>query len=88
MKSVGNYLQFVTTGASITTHGSLQALLSILEGDDRFMRIHRSFVVNLEMIEHISPDEITVGKLKIPIGSKFAEVFKTSFIQTHLIKLS
>lgn len=87
VKSMGNYLQFVTTGAFVTTHGSLQALLAVLEDDARFMRIHRSYVVNLDMIEHISPEEISVGKQKIPIGSKYAEIFKTSFIQKYLIKL-
>ena len=87
VKSVGNYLQFVTKEATITSYGSLQSLQSILEPDIRFMQIHRSFIVNLEKIEHISSDALLINKQKIPIGSKFLDEFKTGFIQLHLIKI-
>ena len=87
IKSVGNYLQFVISGDIITTYGSLQALETFLEPDPRFMQTHRSYIVNLELIEHLSTAAITIGKQKIPIGSKFLDELRTNFIQPNLIKL-
>src|SRR5689334_22876566 len=79
VKSVGNYLQFVTSGGTFTTYGSLQSLHDLLKPDARFMQIHRSYIVNLEMIDHITSNKLTIGKQKIPVGSKFLEEMKTGF---------
>jgi DNA-binding LytR/AlgR family response regulator len=40
---------------------------------NNFIRIHRSYSVNMNMIEDISPTEISVAGTKIPIGKSFRE---------------
>ncbi len=87
IKSAGNYLKIKTTQDTITTHGSLQSIEDILQPDARFMRIHRSFIVNLYQIDHISSEEMSIGKEKVPIGNKFLEPLKTRFIQHYLLKI-
>lgn len=43
--------------------------------DDRFIRVHRSFVVSLEHVETISRNEISIGKKIIPIGNSYRPDF-------------
>lgn len=42
---------------------------------DRFMRVHRSFIVNLEKITTIERYRIIFGKERIPISKQYKEVF-------------
>ncbi len=42
----------------------------------KFMRVHRSFIVNLEKIDTIDRSRIVFGKLYIPIGDQYKERFQ------------
>lgn len=86
VKSLGNYLQFYTESSHITTHGSLQSLTDFLENDPRFMRVHRSFLVNLENVSHFSAEGLRLRDHQIPVSSKSFEAIKTGFIVNHLFK--
>lgn len=53
--------------------------LKILENKlppERFMRVHRSFIVNLEKIETIDRSRIVFGKTYIPIGDQYKDKFQ------------
>ncbi len=41
----------------------------------RFMRIHRSYIVNLERIESITRTSIQIGDTTIPVSDQYKEVF-------------
>jgi len=43
---------------------------------DRFMRVHRSFIVNLEKIDTIDRSRIVFGKKYIPIGDQYKDKFQ------------
>ena len=86
VKSLGNYLQFYTESAHITTHGSMQSLSDYLGNDPRFMRVHRSFLVNLENVTHFSADGLKLRDHQIPVSNKSFEAIKTGFIVNHLFK--
>ncbi|HZY25676.1 MAG TPA: LytTR family DNA-binding domain-containing protein [Bacteroidales bacterium] len=43
---------------------------------DKFMRVHRSFIVNLEKIETIDRRRIVFGKKYIPIGDQYKDKFQ------------
>ena len=43
---------------------------------DKFMRVHRSFIVNLEKIETIDRSRIVFGKKYIPVGDQYKEKFQ------------
>ena len=43
---------------------------------DKFMRVHRSFIVNLEMIDTIDRSRIVFGKKYIPIGNQYKDRFQ------------
>lgn len=55
------------------------ASLKILETKlpaDKFMRVHRSFIVNLEKIDIIDRSRIVFGKVYIPIGDQYKDRFQ------------
>jgi DNA-binding LytR/AlgR family response regulator len=41
------------------------------------MRVHRSFIVNLEKIETIDRSRIVFGKEYIPVGDQYREKFQS-----------
>jgi DNA-binding LytR/AlgR family response regulator len=43
---------------------------------EKFMRVHRSFIVNLEKIDTIDRSRIIFGKKYIPIGDQYKEKFQ------------
>ncbi len=49
--------------------------IELLNFDNDFMRIHRSFVINLKEIKAISTNHATVGNQIIPIGEQYKEIF-------------
>ncbi len=66
-----------------TTHSDKPILslssLKILEKKlpaDKFMRVHRSFIVNLEKIDTIDRSRIVFGKTYIPIGDQYKDRFQ------------
>lgn len=87
VKSLGNYLQFVTTNGSFVSLGALQSLEAILSDSGKFARAHKSYVVNLERIDQLSPDGLNIAGHAIPVGGKFLDHIKNEFILEHLLKI-
>lgn len=58
---------------------SLNSLRSIEQKlpEEKFMRVHRSFIVNLEQIETIDRSRIVFGKEYIPVSDQYKEKFQT-----------
>jgi DNA-binding LytR/AlgR family response regulator len=57
---------------SLTTMKLLETKLPA----EKFMRVHRSFIVNLEKIETIERSRIVFGKEYIPVGEQYKEKFQ------------
>lgn len=87
VKSLGNYLQFYASNKCLTTLGSLQLLEAKLSSDERFIRIHRSYLVNMQHVEHFSADGLTICDQTIPVSNKAFDSLKMTYIASHLIKL-
>ncbi len=57
---------------SITTMKLLESKLP----ENKFMRVHRSFIVNLEKIETIERSRIIFGKVYIPVSDPYKDKFQ------------
>jgi len=57
---------------SISTLKNIEAKLP----PDRFMRVHRSFIVNLEQVNTIERSRILFGNVRIPVGEQYKEKFE------------
>jgi hypothetical protein len=44
--------------------------------DERFLRVHRSFLVNLNHISHSTANEVTVGDHTIEVSRKYRDAFR------------
>ncbi|MEP6949544.1 MAG: LytTR family DNA-binding domain-containing protein [Ginsengibacter sp.] len=75
-KGMKDYIQVYITGKSkpIVTLKSLNAFETKLP-QDKFIRVHRSYIVSLHHIDSISKNEISIGEQIVPIGS----IFKSDF---------
>jgi len=62
---------------------TLKALESRLPGD-RFMRVHRSFIVNLETVRIIERGRIVFGEVRIPVTDQYRENFQ-KFLDRNFI---
>ena len=81
IEGMAEYLKINNTGSPtpLIVHLSMKRLLEQLP-DDRFMRIHKSYIVNLNRITGSSRTQVTVenGSI-IPIGDTYRKLFAERF---------
>jgi DNA-binding LytR/AlgR family response regulator len=77
-KAMKDYIQVYIIGKSkpVITLKSLNSFETKLP-QDKFIRVHRSYIVSLLHIDTISKNEISIGKQIVPIGSIFKPDFFT-----------
>jgi DNA-binding LytR/AlgR family response regulator len=76
IESDKDYVKVFTTNSIIITRqtiGSVEAMLS----DNKFFRIHRSYIVSLDKIKSFTNEIVEIGNTELPIG-KF---YRHSFLQ-------
>ena len=69
MESMKDYVKIFLTSAKkpIITKSTLKGIEEHLQGR-RFMRIHKSFIINLDKIESIRSQTIFIGEHQIPVS--------------------
>jgi DNA-binding LytR/AlgR family response regulator len=67
----------------IMSLNSLKALEAKLP-EEKFMRVHRSFIVNLEKIDTIERSRIVFGKVYIPVSDQYKENFN-NFVKNNFL---
>ena len=71
-QSVKDYIQIKITNKNILTHMTMKALAELLP-PDRFVRVHRSYIINIDHINAIERHAIRIGELDIPIGEHYRD---------------
>ena len=74
----GSYSYLHTSIGKLALRISLSQILEKL-ADKHFIRVHRSFVVNIKAIESFSESEIMANQKQIPLGSAYKDEFLRSF---------
>lgn len=72
IEAMGDYLKIHTQESvllSYMTIGKIESLLPV----SRFMRIHRSTIINLDCIQYIEGNIVTIGGLQLTIGLTYKE---------------
>jgi DNA-binding LytR/AlgR family response regulator len=69
-----NYTRIVTDTDDIKIYKSLSHIESELPSH-LFLRTHRSFIINKNMINKIDGNTIYIGKQEVPIGANYREAF-------------
>ncbi|MGZ5135679.1 MAG: LytR/AlgR family response regulator transcription factor [Flavitalea sp.] len=70
----GNNVKIVSAAAMIRPVITFSAVEEMLP-KSMFIRLHRSFIINKTKISHIEGNRVFIGKLEIPIGSNYRELF-------------
>ena len=76
-ENVGDYVKIVTQDANHVIHGALKAIDARLEYP-RFLKVHRSFIVNLDKIVDIEDNSLVIGQKMIPISRAHKPVLMSS----------
>ena len=66
------YVTFHTTQRRITALFALKDLEEILP-KDKFVRVHKSYIVSFKHIQDLDKSDVTVAGNKIPVGSSFRD---------------
>lgn len=81
IKGTGNYVTFFIENQKIMALLTMDKLLNMLPSKN-FFRIHKSYIVNADLIEIIEKDQIKIKGKVLPIGNKYKERF-FSYIKKH-----
>ena len=73
IESMKDYIRVKTTGREIVTYQKISYLEEKLP-DDRFLRIHRSYIVAVDKITSFNATTIDIGAEEIPIGRLYKNV--------------
>ncbi|WP_020571340.1 LytR/AlgR family response regulator transcription factor [Neolewinella persica] len=72
VESLKDYIKIVADHETHTIKHRLTAFLELL--DDRFLQVHRSFLVNLDRVTAYTKQDIEIGAKELPIGELYKEV--------------
>lgn len=78
LQAEGNYTGIFTLDKKYIIRHTLSALLEKLNRPN-LSRVHRSFAVNMEVIDHFNETTIFVGEKEIPLGRYYKEGFFQNF---------
>ncbi len=77
IEGLKDYIKVYVNGEEkpILSLNSMKAIEAKLP-EDKFMRVHRSFIVNLEKIDTIERSRIVFGKTYIPVSDQYKDKFQ------------
>jgi len=85
IESANEYIQIhLDTEKPITTHVRLKTIEAELP-KEKFMRVHRSFIVNLDKVKVIDRNRIVFDKVYIPVGDQYKDEFQKFVDKTFLV---
>ncbi|OIP83179.1 MAG: DNA-binding response regulator [Porphyromonadaceae bacterium CG2_30_38_12] len=85
IESANEYIQIhLDTDKPITTLVRLKTIEAELP-KDKFMRVHRSFIVNLDKVKVIDRNRIVFDKVYIPVGDQYKDEFQKFVDKTFLV---
>ncbi|MCF7568842.1 LytTR family DNA-binding domain-containing protein [Sabulilitoribacter arenilitoris] len=73
IKSAGNYLEFYMADRKVMTIMTLKEVTSKLTSS--FQQIHRSYIVNIDKVDRVSSEGITISDQMIPLSKTYEEEF-------------
>ncbi len=76
IKSESNYCAVVTKSQRIMVLATLKSFEKRLEHEKSFLRVHRSYIVNLNHVSAAKRDRVTIIDTVIPVGETHQKSFK------------
>ena len=76
IESDKDYVKVFTTNSTIITRQTISSVEAMLS-ENKFFRIHRSYIVSLDKIKSFSNEIIEIGNKELPIG----KLYRNSFLK-------
>ncbi len=67
VESMGDYIRFYLDDKKVVALLALSKIIELLP-DDKFIQIHRSYIINIEKINFIQNNIISLGQYQLPIS--------------------
>lgn len=80
VEGMKEYIKVVTPDKTYITHKSLTSLSEELPAD-RFLRIHKSYVIALNKVKSIEGNRVQIQSYTIPIGRNYSKDVKTKILE-------
>jgi len=81
VEAYGDYVKVYTKNTTIITHSTFKKLIERLP--KTFLRVHKSFSINMDKLQQLSGNTILLDHYKIPIG----QTYKTNILKALKVNL-
>ncbi|MEW2923095.1 LytTR family DNA-binding domain-containing protein [Muricauda sp. ANG21] len=75
IESLKNYIKVKTINGEVIAYKSISTIENELPSN-KFLRVHRSFIISIDFIKSFSPNRILLQGITIPIGRKYKQKVK------------
>lgn len=69
VEALGDYVKVHTTSRTVVTHSTFGKFLERLP--DNFLRVHKSFSINLNHMSQLVGNQISIGDQNVPVGQTY-----------------
>jgi DNA-binding LytR/AlgR family response regulator len=71
VEALGDYVKVHLKNKVYTTYTTMKNLEEKLKLNAAFLRVHRSYIININFLENIDNEAATIAGNVVPIGSKY-----------------
>ncbi len=82
IESEGNYINVFGDSKKIVSRQSIDGFLKELD-ETMFLRIHRSYIVNIKKVSKFSKKELIIGTTTLPISRNYIDIFEARIKKTN-----
>jgi DNA-binding LytR/AlgR family response regulator len=72
LEATGNYVTFVLKDRNILSRSTFNEAINLLP-TDKFVRVHRSFVVGVSKIDKVERQQLTINNIKVPVSDAYSQ---------------
>lgn len=72
LEATGNYVSYIVNDRKILSRSTFAEVQNTLP-QDKFVRVHRSYIVAIEKIDKLERNQVTIGKNKIPVSESYRQ---------------
>jgi len=84
-EALDNYVCIHTSNKKIVSYITLKSVMEQLP-EERFLKVHKSFIINLSNITSIEEDQLYIGNKAIPISQSLKSEVIKKIVGTRLLK--
>jgi DNA-binding LytR/AlgR family response regulator len=77
VEGLKDYVIIHTQSGKVVTHNTMKNIEALLLGDDNFIRIHRSYIINLRFVKEIEGNCFRVKDQLLAVGTTFKDEVQT-----------